>query len=226
MKIDIITIFPEIFSSVFSFGNIRKAIGSKELIIKIHDLRQWADNKYQSVDDHPYGGGPGMILRIEPIFKALEAVKKEAEGEFRTIVMGAKGKEFTQKKAIEYRSLKHLVIICGRYEGIDERVITHLADEEISIGKYILSGGEIPAMAIVDSIARLMPGVVGNADSLKEESFADIDKTEYPQYTRPEVFKTLDGKELKVPEVLLSGNHKEIADWRHKKRKPAPEKVI
>ncbi len=204
MQIDILTAFPGMFSALdFS---IPKRAQDKELIqIKIHDLRQWADDNYKSIDDRPYGGGPGMILRVDLIDRAISSIKHLGS---KIILLDAGGKKFNQHKAVELSKAQHLIFVCGHYEGVDHRVHEHLADEIISIGDYVLSGGEIPAMVIIDSVVRLLPGVLGNENSLTDESH-NKKSIEYPQYTRPE-----DYKGWKVPEILLSGHHKKIAEWK------------
>ncbi len=209
MQLDIITIFPEMFKGPFDQSMIKRAQEKKLVKINIHDLRQWAEDKHKTVDDKPFGGGPGMVMRVDIIDKAIAAVrKKELKGKI--ILLTPQGKTFKQKKAEEMSRLEQIVLICGHYEGFDERV-RELVNEEISIGDYVLTGGEIPAMIITDAVIRLIPGVVGNKDSVKNESFS-ADGLEYPQYTRPVEYK---GK--KVPEILLSGNHAKIKEWRKKK---------
>lgn len=205
MKIDILSLFPEMFAGPFDYSIVKRAQDKKILEIKISDLRDWANDKYKSVDDRPYGGGAGMIMRVDIIDKAVTDLKSENS---KVILLDAGGKKFTQKKALELSGLGHLIIICGHYEGVDHRVHEHIADEVISIGDYVLSGGEIPAMVIVDSVTRLLPGALGNEKSLEEESHNN-EEIEYPQYTRPEEYKS-----WKVPEVLLSGNHAKIKQWR------------
>lgn len=207
MQIDIITLFPPMFSGPFDLSIVKRAQDKKILDLKITDLRDFATNKYGSVDDKPYGGGAGMILRIDILDSAITKLKTPSS---KIILLDAGGVKFTQKKAQELSKCEHLILLCGHYEGIDHRVHEHLADEIISIGDYVLSGGEIPAMVLVDSITRLLPGVLGNEKSLDEESFTEnrIPNTEYPQYTRPEVYK-----DWKVPEVLLSGDPKKIKLW-------------
>jgi tRNA (guanine-N1)-methyltransferase len=209
MQFNIITIFPDIFDPYFSKAMIKRAQMKKLINIKITDLRQFAENKYKSVDDTPYGGGAGMVLKIEPIYKALKSIKKKKKS--RVILFSARGKTLSQKDLRRLKKYDQLIMICGRYEGIDNRVAEHLADEEISIGNYVLTGGEIPAMVLVDGITRLLPGVLGNLESPKDESFSKENELEYPQYTKPEKFKN-----WKVPEVLLSGNHGKIKEWREK----------
>jgi len=221
MLIDILTLFPKMFEGPFEESIIKRAKEKGLAEIKIHNLRNWANDKHKTVDDRPYGGGAGMILKVDVIDKALTEIKnqkpkiKNQNKKVKTILLSAKGSLFTQDKACQLSKLDHLILIAGHYEGVDERVALHLVDEEISIGNYILTGGEIPAMVIVDSVVRLIPGVL-NPKSLAEESFSSNTKyqklntnIEYPQYTRPENYKG-----WKVPEVLLSGNHKEIEKWR------------
>lgn len=204
MQFDIITIFPDIFDSYFNESIVGRAV--KNGLVKINpvDLRKYTTDKHKTVDDSPYGGGAGMVMMVEPIHKAVKDIKKNGK----VILLSAKGKKFNQKMAREFARLDQLVLICGRYEGVDERVAKHIADEEVSIGDYVLTGGEVPAMAVVDAVTRLLPGVI-TKESLKEESFSKKGMVEYPQYTRPEKFKN-----WKVPEVLLSGNHKEIEKWK------------
>lgn len=222
MKIDIITIFPDMFKSPFGESIIKRAIDNQKVEISIHDLRKWTTDKYKSVDDKPYGGGAGMILKIEPIYKALEELDKEHKA--CRILFTAKGARIMQEKVRELSKKDHLIIVCGHYEGVDERVHNYLVDECISLGDFVLTGGEIPAMALTDAVIRLIPGVLGNENSLKEESFSEGSKKgevylEYPQYTRPEVFKTKDGGLLKVPKELLSGNHEAIREWKERMKK-------
>lgn len=225
LKFDIITIFPNIFDSYFSESILRRAKEKKLIEIEAHDLRKWTSDKHKTVDDTPYGGGPGMVLKVEPIFKAVEALKKISKNKKlkrRIVLFSAKGKQFTQTDARRLAKYDQLIMICGRYEGVDERVAENVADEEISIGQYVLTGGELPAMTVVDAVSRLVPGVLGKAESLKEESFSTVldkkkkaeDYLEHPHYTKPEKFKS-----WKVPEVLLVGNHKKIEEWRAKNSK-------
>ncbi|HET7098712.1 MAG TPA: tRNA (guanosine(37)-N1)-methyltransferase TrmD [Patescibacteria group bacterium] len=210
MKIDILTLFPKMFAGPLSESIMWRAIDKGFAEIVIHDLREWAIDERGSVDDKPYGGGAGMLLRVDVIDKAINQLKSETlnpKSETKIILLDARGEKYTQKKAYELSKAEHLILICGHYEGVDSRVAEHLVDEIISIGDYVLTGGEIPAMVLTDSIIRLIPGVI-KEESLKEESFS-TDSVEYPQYTRPEDYKS-----WKVPKVLLSGNHAEIKKWR------------
>jgi tRNA (guanine37-N1)-methyltransferase len=242
VRFDIITIFPRMFDSYFSESILARAQKKKIVEINVHNLRDYTADKHKKVDDTPYGGGAGMVMKIEPIYKAVQDVLNvlnvqgvqnekgnknnktirttSTVGTARTILFSAKGKKYTQADARRLAKYDQLIFICGRYEGVDERVAKYVADEEISIGDYVLTGGEIPAMILVDSTTRLLPGVLGNPSSLEEESFSNKPKTknqkpktnlEYPQYTKPENFLG-----QKVPEVLLSGNHEKIKKWRKK----------
>lgn len=220
MQFDVITIFPDVFEPYFQTSILKRAQERKDIIINIHNLRDWAEGKRKTVDDTPYGGGPGMILKIEPIYRALKSLNSKKKKKQKIILLSPRGRKFDQKMAKKLSSCQRIIFICGRYEGVDARV-DKLVDEKISVGDYVLTGGELPAMIMVDAIARLVPGVI-NPESLKEESFGfSEDCLEYPQYTRPEVFtclgKSAKLKKLKVPKVLLSGNHQEIAKWRQKK---------
>jgi len=204
MKIDILTLFPEMFAPL-DYSIVQRAKDKKLVEINLVNLRDFSSDKYKSVDDHPYGGGAGMIMRIDIIDKAVESVRSENS---KVILLDARGKRLTQKRVIQLSHNSHLILICGHYEGVDHRVAENLCDEVISVGDYVLSGGELPAMSVVDSIVRLIPGVLGNSESLAEESFND-NNVEYPQYTRP-----IEYKGWKVPEILLSGDHKKIRQWR------------
>ncbi len=226
MNFHIITIFPDIFNSYFNESILKRAQAKKIIKIKTHDLRKWTDDKHNTVDDRPYGGGAGMLLMAKPLIKALHALKKNRKTEKQKIILlSAKGKKWNQQMAKRYTKLDNVTLICGRYEGIDERVVKAAKDmfgtknvAEISIGDYVLTGGEIPAMIIIDSITRLLPSVLGNNESAINESHSIINQLEHPQYTRPEVLK-INNKNYKVPKVLLSGNHKKIQEWRNKKSK-------
>jgi tRNA (guanine37-N1)-methyltransferase len=224
MKFDIITIFPEIFNSYFNESIVKRAQEKRLVKIKVHNLRDYTDDKRKTVDDKPYGGGAGMVMKIEPIYRAVNKLKVRGS-KTKIILFSPKGKKFDQKMAKRFSKLDNLIMICGRYEGVDERVAKYIADEEVSIGDYVLTGGEIPAMIVVDAVTRLIPGVIA-LESLKEESFQakqsinsnkqsdqtiqpDDKNYEYPQYTRPESFN-----KWSVPKVLLSGDHKKIEEWR------------
>ncbi|MDD3474992.1 MAG: tRNA (guanosine(37)-N1)-methyltransferase TrmD, partial [Candidatus Dojkabacteria bacterium] len=210
MKFDIITIFPNVIQEYINTGILRIAQEKKLVEIDVHDLRKWTEDKHRTVDDTPYGGGPGMVMKIEPIYKAIQELKKEDSV---VCITTPKGDKLTQSKLKELSEEKntHYIIICGRYEGVDQRVHENLVNYEFSIGEYILSGGELPALVFVDGITRLIPGVLGNEESLDSESFNNGSDLDFPQYTKPEDFNG-----WKVPDVLLSGNHKDIKDWRNK----------
>lgn len=254
MQFNIITIFPKIFDSYFNESILARARKEKLIEINTYDLRDYTSNKHKTVDDTPYGGGAGMVLKIEPIYQALVKIvgknnlkcfRKEIKSELcvfssqpsverlrrdgknqklriknnsktKVVLLSAKGKKFDQAMAKRFSKLDKLVLICGRYEGVDERVAKNLADEEISVGDYILTGGEIPAMVVVDSVSRLIKGVVGNEESIRDESFSKKGYLEYPHYTRPDNFSPNKKTNWKVPDVLLSGNHKNIQEWREK----------
>ncbi|MBC8287769.1 MAG: tRNA (guanosine(37)-N1)-methyltransferase TrmD [Nitrospinae bacterium] len=206
LRFDIVSIFPGMFESPFGDSIIQRAREEGLLDIRLHDLRDYSLNKHRKVDDSPFGGGVGMVMNVEPIARAITAIKEEVP-ETRTILLSPGGRPLDQKKAWELSRLPSLTLICGRYEGIDERIRLHYVDEEISIGDYVLTGGELPAMVLVEAISRLLPGVLGDPESVVEESFHD-DLLEYPQYTRPR-----DYEGLKVPEILVSGDPKKIRDW-------------
>ncbi len=213
MRFDIISLFPESFSSYFSVSILKRALEKQLIDIHTHQLRDFAFDKHKTVDDTPYGGGAGMVLKVEPIALALEHVRAKApELTTRSVLFSAKGKVCTQEDIQRLAGYGRLILLCGRYEGVDERVVETLVDEELSIGQYVLTGGEIPAMVVVDAVARLVPGVLGNAESAATESHSVIGEVEYPQYTKPEEWR---GK--RVPEVLLSGHHAEIEKWRKSK---------
>lgn len=210
MRFDIITIFPEAFESYFGVSIMKRAREAGLIDICVHQLRDWTRDKHHTTDDTPYGGGAGMVMKVEPFDRCLTALKAEnSDLKTRTILLSAKGKRFTQADARRLVQYNRLILLCGRYEGVDERVAEHLAEEELSIGDFVLSGGELPAMLVVDAVARLLPGVLGNEASAVSESFSQEHQLEYPQYTKPEVYRN-----WKVPEVLLSGHHAAIARWR------------
>jgi tRNA (guanine37-N1)-methyltransferase len=206
MQIDILTLFPEMFQGVFDSGVIGRAVEQGLVSIGLHNFRDRAHDKHHTVDDYSYGGGAGMMLKPEPIFEAVEAVKGEAD--IPVILLNPQGRLFSQKVAEEFSEYDRMVIICGRYEGVDERVSEHLATDEISIGDYVLTGGEIAAMVVIDAVVRLLPGVLGSELSPREDSHV-AGLLEYPQYTRPASYRG-----WTVPEILLSGNHAQIAGWR------------
>ncbi|MGO4885851.1 MAG: tRNA (guanosine(37)-N1)-methyltransferase TrmD [Bryobacteraceae bacterium] len=212
-----LTIFPEFFQGPFEHGVIARARDTGALDIRIHNLRDWTSDRHKTVDDRPFGGGEGMLLKPEPLFLAVESILVgQASGlSARTVLLSAQGRLFNQKVANDLASLNELLLICGRYEGVDERVAEHLADDELSIGNYVLSGGELAAAVVIDAVARLLPGVLGNESSAVFESFQDTGHAaallDCPQYTRPADFRG-----WKVPEVLLSGNHEEIRRWRQR----------
>ena len=217
MIIDILTLFPAMFTNVLGESIIKRARAKGHLTVRVHDLRKWTQDVHRTADDKPFGGGPGMVMKVEPIYSALEEIGVPGQGKGRgarvngqktlTILLTPQGKPFKQAIARKLAGYKRLVLICGHYEGVDERVRA-LVDDEISIGDYILTCGEIPAMVMVDAVTRLLPGVLGHNESAKDESFEN-GLLEYPQYTRP-----ADYQGMKVPEILLSGDHKKIASWR------------
>jgi tRNA (guanine37-N1)-methyltransferase len=211
VKFDIVTIFPDFFKGPFEHGVVARARTSGQLEIQIHDLRHWTYDRHRTVDDRPFGGGEGMLLKAEPLFEAIEAILPDRNNSTRVVLLSAQGRPFSQALAREYAMLDRLVLICGRYEGVDERVAEHLVDEEVSIGNFVLSGGELAAALVVDAVGRLLPGVLGNEESSRNESFSEASEggLDCPQYTRPADFRG-----WKVPEVLLGGNHNEIRRWR------------
>lgn len=208
MRFDIITLFPEMFEAVLGSSIIGRARKKGAIDLNFYNLRDFSEDKHKRVDDYPYGGGLGMVMQCQPIFSAVEEISKAHEDKPYVLLMSPKGKTFSQNKAKELLSHDNILIICGHYEGIDERVVQALVDEEISIGDFILTGGEIAAMAVVDATARLLPGVLKEEDSYNIETFSN-GLLEYPQYTRP-----IDYKGIKVPEILLSGHHENIEKWR------------
>jgi tRNA (guanine37-N1)-methyltransferase len=213
----IVTIFPEFFDSTLAHGVVARAIENGTIQVKIHNLRDWTSDRHKTVDDRPFGGGEGMLLKPDPLFQAVETVWPQRSPDQRVILLSAQGARFDQSSARRLSSYREILLICGRYEGVDERVAEHLADEELSIGDFVLSGGELAAAVVIDSVARLAPGVLGNGDSALFESFSEPGLLDCPQYTRPAEFRG-----WKVPGVLLSGNHEEIRRWR---RQAAREKT-
>jgi len=213
MHIDIITIFPKMFEPILNESIIKRAQTKGKVKIRIHDLRDFTADKHRKVDDRPFGGGSGMVMGAQPIFDAAESIKLKTQNsrlKTKVILLCPQGEKLTQKACKRIAKYKHLILICGHYEGVDERVRQNLADEEISIGDYVLTGGELPAMVLVDSVVRLLPGVLGDKNSLNFESF-ESNLLEYPHYTRPANFRG-----MLVPQVLLSGDHTKIEEWRKK----------
>ena len=208
MHIDILTLFPQMFPGPFGASILKRAIDRNMVSIDIHNIRDYTHNKHHTVDDYAYGGGAGMLLKPEPIFEAVESVKKQGVEVLPVILLTPQGRLFSQHIAQELSTFSHLILICGRYEGVDERVREHLVTDEISIGDYVLGGGELAAMVVVEAVVRLLPGVLGSEDSLVDDSHVG-GLLEYPQYTRPAVYRG-----WSVPEILLSGNHARIAEWR------------
>ena len=209
MTFDLLTIFPEFFEGPFKHGVVARAAEAGLLQINIHDLRTWTYDRHRTVDDRPFGGGEGMLMKAGPVFEAVEAIWPERDESGRVILLSAQGRLFKQADARRLREYRRILLICGRYEGIDERVAERLADEELSIGDFVLSGGELAAAVVVDSVARLLPGVLGNEDSTIHESFGEAGVLDCPQYTRPAEFRGWN-----APEVLLGGNHEAIRKWR------------
>jgi tRNA (guanine37-N1)-methyltransferase len=213
MTFHVLTIFPEFFRGPFEHGVIERAQRAGLIEIKIHDLRTWTADRHRTVDDRPFGGGEGMVLKPGPIFEAVESIwpDRVPEQGKKVVLLSAQGRKFDQSVAREFAGLNELLLICGRYEGVDERVAEHLADEELSVGDFVLSGGELAAAMVIDVVARLKEGVLGNRDSALYESFGEDGLLDCPQYTRPAEFRG-----WKAPEVLLGGNHEEIRQWRLK----------
>lgn len=232
MIFHIVTIFPNIFDSYINESILKRAQKNNIIKIKIHNLRDWTKDKHKTVDDTPYGGGPGMVMKVEPIYQAIKAIKQKnprwsgtgaKTQKPKVILLSAKGKQWNQQGAKKFAKLDEIILICGHYEGVDERV-KKFVDEKISIGNYILTGGEIAALTIIDSITRLLPSTLGNVESPKHESHSTPGLLEYPQYTRPGIFKIKE-KKYKVPKILLSGNHKKIEKWREKHSKKIISKL-
>lgn len=220
IRFDIITIFPEIFSSYLGESLIARAQKKKLIKINIHNLRKWAKDKHRTVDDKPFGGGLGMVIKVEPIYKAVQSCLIYGIKHKRKVVLFTpRGKKFTQKMAYRLSKLDQIIFICGRYEGVDERVAKKIADMEISIGDYDLMGGELPAMVAIETISRLIPGVLGKPELLKERIKKGGGFLEYVQYTRPEVFSPKRGIYWRVPQILLTGDHKKIQEWKNKHSK-------
>lgn len=210
MKIEVLSLFPEMFAGVFGSSILKKAAEKGSVSYEVVNFREYADNKHKTVDDYPYGGGAGMVLKPQPVFDAVNALKERASQRPRVVLLCPQGETFSQKKAEELAAEEHIIFICGHYEGYDERIREHIVTDEISIGDYVLTGGELGAMVVIDAVVRLLPGVLGNEDSPVMDSFSS-GLLEHPHYTRPADFRG-----MKVPDVLLSGNHKDIEEWRMK----------
>jgi tRNA (guanine37-N1)-methyltransferase len=220
----VLTIFPEFFTGPFEHGIVKRARDSGAIEIHIHNLRAWTSDRHKTVDDRPFGGGEGMVLKPEPLFAAVESIWPERDAGQKVVLLSAQGRLFDQPMAERLSAARELLFVCGRYEGVDERVAEHLADEEVSIGDYVLSGGELAAAVMIDVVARLLPGVLGNESSAVFESFSGGGHApgilDCPQYTRPAEFRG-----WKVPEVLLNGNHADIKDWRRKAAREKTERL-
>jgi tRNA (guanine37-N1)-methyltransferase len=223
IKFDVITIFPEMFSSYLKESLISRAQERKFIKVNLHNLRKWTNDNHKTVDDRPFGGGLGMVLKVEPIYKAVKELTKDKKAAAsakasasrrKVILFTPRGKKFNQQMAYKLSKLDQIIFICGRYEGVDERVAQKIADMEVSIGEYDLMGGELPAMICIETISRLVPGVLGKPQLLKERISKTGGFLEYAQYTRPEIFEPQKGKKWKVPPVLLSGDHKKIDEWK------------
>jgi tRNA (guanine37-N1)-methyltransferase len=210
MRFDVLTLFPEIFRGYLGQSLLKRAIEAGLVEVHLHDVRDWARDKHKSVDDRPFGGGPGMVLKVEPVVDCVEAVREHAPDPGHLVMLTPQGRQFDQKSVERLAHRQRVLLLCGRYEGFDERIRLILEPEEISIGDFVLNGGEVAAMAVIDAVIRLVPGVLGDEDSSSEDSFSGEDGwLEFAQYTRPREYRGLE-----VPEVLLSGNHQEIARWR------------
>jgi len=219
MIFDIITLFPEIFETYLKQSLIGKAQKNKIVKINVLNLRDFTSDKHKTVDDKAFGGGRGMVLKVEPIYKAIKALKKKKQNKTKVVLFTPRGKKFNQKMATRFSKLDKLILISGRYEGVDERIAKHIVDEEVSIGDYVLMGGELPALVLIETVSRLIPRVIGKPRLLKERITKEKGFIEYPQYTRPEVFSPKKGVSWKIPKVLLSGDHKKIEHWRKKNSK-------
>ena len=224
MRFDIVTIFPDISGSYLKESIIKRAQEKRLIKINVHNLRNWTSDRHKTVDDRPFGGGIGMVMKVEPIFKAVADIKKSGgkNKKARVVLFTPRGKKFNQKMAYRFVKLDQLIMICGRYEGVDERVARHIADEEISIGDYVLMGGELPALIVIETVARLIPGVIGKKQLLRERITKGGGFIEYPEYTRPPKFypkgkfRRARPEVWSVPKVLLSGDHKKIGEWKNR----------
>lgn len=216
MRVDVLTIFPELFAPFLTRGMVERARRFEKLHVSLHDLRDFTEDRHRSVDDRPYGGGPGMLIKPEPVFRALEYLSVD---DARLILLCPAGRPLEQPRLEQFATEEQLIILCGRYEGFDQRILDSFPWERVSIGDYVLSGGEVPAMVIMEGIARLLPGVLGHGESARRDSFSEwtgADGVDHPHYTRPPEYR---GR--RVPEILLSGNHGEIEDWRRKQSQEA-----
>jgi tRNA (guanine37-N1)-methyltransferase len=214
MRIDVLTLFPKMFSGYLSQSLLKRAIDAGIIHIQLYNIRDWAQGKHRQVDDRPFGGGPGMVLRPEPVVEAVEAVQAEDDRPGHLVLLSPQGRRLDQRIVAELARHPRLVLICGRYEGVDQRAIDLLQPDELSIGDYILGGGEVAAMVVIDAVVRLIPGVLGDDESNKQDTFSgDPPLLEFPQYTRPREYRG-----LRVPDVLVTGNHPEIADWRKEQK--------
>ena len=215
MRIDVLTLFPEMFPGYLGQSLLRRAIDNSLVTIEIHNIRDWARGKHQQVDDRPFGGGPGMVLRPEPVVECVEEVQQRGDQPGHVVLLTPQGRRLDQQVVEELAGHKRLVLICGRYEGVDQRVIDLLRPDELSIGDFVLNGGEVAAMVVIDAVVRMVPGVLGDEQSNREDSFSGAERLlEFPQYTRPREYRG-----LTVPEVLVSGNHPEIARWREEQKR-------
>jgi tRNA (guanine37-N1)-methyltransferase len=212
MKFSVITIFPEMIRHFLGFGLLQKALAKGLLTVDVHDLREFSNDRHRKVDDRPFGGGPGMVMMPDPLFRAIEAVRGQDQGP--VILLSAYGKVLDQEKVKELAALPNIILVCGRYEGVDQRFIDTLVDQEISIGEFVLMGGELAAAVVLECVSRMIPGVIGNPDSVTGDSFFYEGQFAFPQFTQPREFRG-----MAVPEVLLSGNHAEIQEWRQKNQK-------
>jgi tRNA (guanine37-N1)-methyltransferase len=222
MRFHLLTIFPEFFNGPLDHGVVAKARETGLLEVQIHDLRNWTYDRHRTVDDRPFGGGEGMLMKPQPIFEAVEAILPERTADKKVVLLSAQGGRFRQETAERFSELEELLLICGRYEGVDERVAEHLADEEISVGDFVLTGGELAAAIVMDAVARLLPGVLGNENSSRNESFGEENRglLDSPQFTRPAEFRG-----WKVPDVLLGGNHAQIREWRRTASRAKTERL-
>jgi len=217
VRFTVITIFPDLVRSFLNFGLLAKALEGGRVEVDVLDLRAFSRDKHRKVDDRPFSGGPGMVLMPDPLFRAVEHVKAQRDG--RVILFSAYGRVLDQQRVKELAALDHVILLCGRYEGVDQRAIDALVDEEISLGEYVLMGGEVAAEALLEAVSRMLPGVVGNPESVAGDSFYEQDQIAFPQYTQPRSYRGIE-----VPEVLLSGNHREIQEWRARHRKTRRKK--